>query len=248
MYLEHLHQDTRARCCKAYKNQRTFISRMCTSYLRDVTFNHLLFTHRNVEHFTGHVHLSDAQTRLRERLRQSFCFLCDDETCFVNVHMVRTVLVHLYYVTRVSFHIIYSHRLDSKMIIIITSIGFFLRNKNNFQLVREFKFPMVKIQQLLGSEFRSKFLLTYCEVVPRERVPKDLLETFPSSKEVFYRVIKPPSYTLASEPERVIPRRVIPADPEREIPAKILPERRIAAVHETLDAMHTRQVFAGSQI
>ena len=103
MFLEQLHQDTRARCCNAFKGQRTSISRMCTSYLRDVTFNHLLFTNRNVEHFTEHVHLADAQAYLRDRLRQSFCFKCDESTCFVNVHMVRTILVHLYYVTRVSF-------------------------------------------------------------------------------------------------------------------------------------------------
>ena len=107
---------------------------------------------------------------------------------------------------------------------------------------------MVRIQQILGSEFRSKFLLTYCEVVPRERVPEDLLAIFQSPKETFYRVKNPPPYTLAQEPARVLPRRVIPADPDREIPAKIVPERRIAAVHETLDAMHTRQIFAGSQI
>ena len=105
MFLEHLHQDARARCCNAFKNQRTFLSRMCTSYLRDVTFNHLLFTNRNVEHFTEHVHLADAQSCLRLRLRQSFCFKCDDTTCFVNVHMIRTILVHLHYVTKVGVYL-----------------------------------------------------------------------------------------------------------------------------------------------
>ena len=90
--------------------------------------------------------------------------------------------------------------------------------------------------------------MTYCEVVPHERVPKDLLDIFQNPKETFYRVKNPPSYTLAREPERIIPRRVIPADPERDIPEKVIPERRVAAVHETLDAMHYRQIFAGSQI
>ena len=102
MLLENLLLDTRAQCCGAFKDQRTFITRLCSDYLRDVSFNHLFFTNRNVEYYQQYKHLAQAQTRLRERLRQSFCGECDEESCFVNMHMLRTILVHLYYVTRVS--------------------------------------------------------------------------------------------------------------------------------------------------
>ena len=100
--MEHLLIDTRARSSKSFSSQRTTISRMCADYLRDVTYCNLMFTNRNVATHTEHAHLGQAQTRLKERLRQSFCSECDEETCFVNAHMKRVILVHLYYVTRVS--------------------------------------------------------------------------------------------------------------------------------------------------
>ena len=102
IFLENLLIDTRAQYCGAFKNQRTFITRLCSDYLRDVSFNHLFFTNRNVEFYKQYQHLPHAQTRLRERLRQSFCGECSEESCFVNMHMLRTILVHLYYTTRVS--------------------------------------------------------------------------------------------------------------------------------------------------
>ena len=102
MFLDHLLIDSRARSSKAFAGSQTPLSRLCAGYLRDVTYCHLLFTNRNVATYTQHVHLGQAQTRLRERLRQGFCSECDEDTCFVNIHMIRTILVHLHYVNRVS--------------------------------------------------------------------------------------------------------------------------------------------------
>ena len=101
VFLDHLLIDARARSSKSFSKQRTALSRMCADYLRDVTYCNLMFTNRNVTTHTEHIHLKHAQTRLKERLRQSFCSECDEETCFVNVHMQRVILVHLYYVSRV---------------------------------------------------------------------------------------------------------------------------------------------------
>ena len=100
--MDFLSIDARARSCPAFKDQQTSLTQLCSAYLRDVTWCNLMFTNRNVGHFTEHEHLAAAQTRLRERLRQSFCHECQKETCFVSVHMVRTILVHMYYIYRVS--------------------------------------------------------------------------------------------------------------------------------------------------
>ena len=98
--------DSRAQSCEAFKHQRTAPSRICTEYLRDVTFGNLLFTNRNVGFYTDHDHLSKAQDRLRNHLRQAFCTECTDAACFVNVHMVRTILVHMHYIHLVSYSFI----------------------------------------------------------------------------------------------------------------------------------------------
>lgn len=93
--------DARAKSCPAFRHQQTAESQVCSAYLRDVTFGNLLFTNRNVGQYKQHLHLKQAQTHLRTCLRQSFCE-CRDTSCFVNEHMLRTILVHMHYISRVS--------------------------------------------------------------------------------------------------------------------------------------------------
>ena len=97
-------------------------------------------------------------------------------------------------------------------------------------------------------EFKAHFTLTYCDVVPRDDVPSDLLARFPGDDEKFYRVKSAPSYTLTREPVRVIPGYMKPADPEQNQPEKWIPERKIGPTHASLKGMITHQIFAGSQL
>ena len=93
--------DARARSCPAFRQQQTTETQVCAAYLHDVTFGNLMFTNRNVDHYKQHLHLEKAQARLRTRLRQSFCAECREVSCFVNEHMLRTILVHMHYIARV---------------------------------------------------------------------------------------------------------------------------------------------------
>ena len=93
--------DARARSCPAFLQQQTTETQVCAAYLHDVTFGNLMFTNRNVDHYKQHLHLEKAQARLRTRLRQSFCAECREVSCFVNEHMLRTILVHMHYIARV---------------------------------------------------------------------------------------------------------------------------------------------------
>ena len=102
--LDSLLIDARAMSCPAFRHQQTSMTQVCAAYLRDVTFSNLMFTNRNVGHFQQHHHLEKAQARLRTRLRQAFCTECREASCFVNEHMLRTVLVHMHYIARVSLH------------------------------------------------------------------------------------------------------------------------------------------------
>ena len=97
---------------------------------------------------------------------------------------------------------------------------------------------------MLGGEFRPHFLRVYCEEVPRDFVPADLIAKYgDDASEVFYRVKVPPTFTLADEPPRTIPARVIPAQPERGIPEKRIPPQHIRAVKEVVNHMWTNKIF-----
>ena len=104
------------------------------------------------------------------------------------------------------------------------------------------------LHQILGTEFKSHFILAYCNEVPRDQVPPALLARYPAAKEVFYRVKQSPPYCLINEPVRIIPGYLKPADPARNLSEKWIPERKIGPFHESLRAMTTNQVFADSQL
>ena len=109
-------------------------------------------------------------------------------------------------------------------------------------MVTEFDFPALKISQVLGSEYQSRFVRLYCQEVAKADVPAAVVEQYGPS-EAYYRVKTPPTRILAQEPQRIAPARVIPADPNRGLPERRIPERLIRAVDERVQAMWTREIF-----
>ena len=117
-----------------------------------------------------------------------------------------------------------------------------IHSDTHFQLVYEFEFPALRIGQVLGTEYQSRFVRLYCQEVPKEDVPNTVIEQYGPS-EVFYRVKTLPSRILAQEPSRIAPVKIIPANPTRGTPEVRIPERFIRAVDERVKAMWTHEIF-----
>lgn len=109
-------------------------------------------------------------------------------------------------------------------------------------MVQEYGFPPVRVQTILGSDFRPHFLHQYCRLVPTDAVPTKMIKKY-GAKELYYRVKAPPTKILADDPARIIPAHVIPANPRKGTPERFIPDRHVPPSKEEINNMWTHEIF-----